>query len=242
MNKDIIKNIIENLKHLDYKALAKRYWKVGAVALVVLLAVILLIPKGNTYKTPVKQMQAMATAKTGEKMLNRYVEMANGLGEDEIKDIIKILKKTDSYEYLESMMALQISSMKDNYGEKYKTSVSIKGKDKVEKDELEAVQERIDKMAEEFGDRAEALKEDSSALEEEGLSAKDIKKLIKAYESLAKIYRKAKVTKAYDLDLKTKVKGSKLDEPLETETTMRVYKIGGRWVSETALSSLSSIG
>lgn len=241
MKNNVIKNIFDNLKHVDYKSLAKRYWKVGVIALAVLVAIILLLPKGNTYKTPVKQMVAMSNAKTGEKMLDRFVEMTNGLGEDELNDILKIMKKTEAYESIENMMTLQVASMKDNFGEKYKTSASVKGKEKVDKEELEYMQERIDKMAENFGDMAESLKEDSTGLEEQGLSGKDIKKLIKAYESLAKIYGKAKVTKAYDVEVKTKIKGSNLDETMKGESTMRVYKVGGRWISEEALSAMNQL-
>lgn len=227
---------------MNIQELVKKYWRMAALALAVILLIVLVIPKGNTYKTPIKQMAKISNAKTPEKMLDQTVAQLNGLGEEEMEAILKIMEKTEAFEMAEDAMQMAHDSMKENAGEKYKVKMSAKGKEKVDKDELEYMQEQVDDLAERFADRAEALKEDSTMLEDEGLSSKDIKKLIKNYEKLAKLLGKAKVTKAFDVEVKTKVTGSALDEPLNTERTVRVYKIGGRWVTEDALEMLYMLG
>jgi len=220
-------------------ALAKRYWKIAAIAVVALLAIILLIPKGNTYKTPIKLQASMMNAKTSDKMLDRTMEMLNGLGEDEMKDILKIMEKTEKFDSAKDILVLTLGSIRENAGEKYKIKLSPKGKEKVDKENLEYMQERIDSLAERFADRAGEMEENATDVQDElELSSKDVKKLIKAYKKLAKIFQKAKVTKAYDVEVKTKITGSALDEAMKGEQTIRVYKIGGRWVSEQALEAL----
>ena len=98
--------------------LAKKYWKFAAIGLAVLLAVILLIPKGNTYKTPIKLQAAMMNAKTADKMLDKTVDMLNGLGQDQVEDIVKILEKTEDFDSTKDMMVLALGSIRENAGEK----------------------------------------------------------------------------------------------------------------------------
>lgn len=225
----------------DIQELAKKYWRIAALALAVILLIVLVIPKGNTYKTPIKQMAKIANTKSSEKMLEQAMGQLNGLGEDEMAQIVEILKKTEAFERIDDVMQMAQDSMKENAGEKYKVKMSAKGKEKMDKDSLEPMQEQVDDLAERFAEIAENLKEDSTMLEDEGLSSKDVKKLIKNYEKLAKLLEKAKVTKGYYVDVKGKITGSALEEPIESEQTMNVYKIGGRWVSEDALEILYMI-
>lgn len=225
----------------DIQELSKKYWRIAALALAVILLIVLVIPKGNTYKTPIKQMAKIANTKSSEKMLDQTMAQLNGLGEDEMAQILKILRNTDVFERIDDVMQMAQDSMKENAGEKYKVKMSAKGKEKMDKDSLEPMQEQVDDLAERFAEIAENLKEDSTMLEDEGLSSKDVKKLIKNYEKLAKLLEKAKVTKGYYVDVKGKITGSALEEPIESEQTMNVYKIGGRWVSEDALEILYMI-
>lgn len=225
----------------DIQELAKKYWRIAALALAVILLIVLVIPKGNTYKTPIKQMAKIANTKSSEKMLEQAMGQLNGLGEDEMAQIVEILKKTEAFERIDDVMQMAQDSMKENAGEKYKVKMSAKGKEKMDKDSLEPMQEQVDDLAERFAKIAENLKEDSTMLEDEGLSSKDVKKLIKNYEKLAKLLEKVKVTKGYYVDVKGKITGSALEEPIESEQTMNVYKIGGRWVSEDALEILYMI-
>lgn len=222
----------------DLKKIAWKYWKLAAVALAALLLVILVIPKNNTYKTPIKMMEKMANSKTSDKMLDNTIAQLNGLGEKEMEQIIEILMKTDSYADLKDMMGESIDDMKNEIGNNYKVKLSVESKEKLDKDSVRDAQDGLDMMAEHFADRAESLEEDSIVLEDEGLSSKDVKKLIKCYKKLAKIFQKAKVTKVIEVEMESKIKGSQLDEPSITYTHMRVYKINGRWISEEALGLL----
>lgn len=229
-----------NFSQIDFVALAKRYWKLGAIVLAVVLVAVLLFSGGNSYKTPIELQEDMMNAKTAEKMLDRYVEMLNGLGQDEMEDILKIMKKTEEYDTAEDMLVLTLDTLRENAGEKYKVRLTPKDKEKADGENLEYMQERIDALAEEFADRAEYMEENMTDVQDElDLSSKDIKKLVKAYKKLAKIFDKAKVTKVYDVEVKTKITGSALDEAMKGEQTYRVYKIGGRWISEEALLTLS---
>lgn len=228
-----------NFSQIDIVALAKRYWKIAAIVVAVLLVVVLLIPK-DSYKTPIELQEDMMNAKTADKMLDRTVDMLNGLGEKEMEDIVKILEKTDEVESAKNMLVLTLGTIRDNAGEKYKIKLTPKSKEKSDSDNLEYMQERIDKLAETFADCAEQLEENSAEVQEElGLSEKDVKKLVKAYKKLAKIYGKAEVTKVYDVKVKTKITGSGLDEAMKGEQYFRVYKVGGHWISGEALDILT---
>ena len=77
-------------------ALLRKYWFVGAAALGLVLAVILVcgvISGLNKYKEPVKLEQKVCNAKTPEKMMDATLDQLNGLGEKEMKTILKLLKE-----------------------------------------------------------------------------------------------------------------------------------------------------
>ena len=63
---------------------------------------------------------------------------------------------------------------------------------------------------------------------------------IGALQNLRKELENVKVTEGYKLTVTIIHKGNKLDEPLEQETTMYVYKVDGRWICEESLEYVFS--
>ena len=216
--------------------LARKYWFIAAGALALILAVVLvssIISGLNKYKEPVKLQQKVYNAKTAEKMFDATLDQLNGLGEKEMKTIMDVLKDTNTGEYIVANFENAIESRDENAGSNSKVKIKIEDKEKLDEYALEAMQEHIDSLAERYASLAEEMEENKSDYEDQwDLSGKEVDKLIKAYKRLAKIFSKAKVTKGYSLDLQMKVTGKLLDEPMEASRSYKVYKIGGKWVSE----------
>ena len=217
-------------------ALAKKYWFVAAGALALILAIVLVsgvISGLNKYKEPVKLQQKVLNAKTADKMYDATLEQLNGLGEKELKTILDILKQTKEGEAIQDSFIDAIAAREEMAGSNAKVKIKITDKEKMDESALENMQDHIDKLAERFDQMAQQLEENSSdAVDLWDISEKDVKKLVKAYKSLAKTFSKAKVTKGYYMELNMKMTGKQLDEPVESSRSYRVYKIGGKWVSE----------
>lgn len=234
------------------KALPKKVWIIAGsalLALVVLITTISLL--SNTYKTPVKIMENLANSKRFVSTYDKSAKMLNGFCKNEVDAILKLAKKVDGYE--DAMEDAKdsfedgIQELKDEYGNNYKISYIIDDKEKLEKDDLKKVRDALRELAdnyEELADEADDFDSDDweDFADEVELSKANAKKLVAAVEDLGKICKTAKVSAGYELTLTKRITGSELDEPEEDETTMRVYKIDGRWVSESALLYLSLMG
>ena len=220
---------------------------IGA-ALVALIAVVVMLFLGNTYKTPIKAVEKLLNSKSLSQVLDRAPAVLNGFGEKEAKKLIKLVKKSDQYkeqkDELEEDFKDSIEELKEAYGKNYKISIKIKDKEKIDdKDIFEEYEESLHTLAE-YAEKAlaEVDSDDYEDLAEEmGLSKSQVKDAVKSLEKFAKKCTKAKVTAGYDLDLVVKFTGSEMDEPEETELTARVYKINGRWFIDP-LSALGSFG
>lgn len=229
------------------KKVPKKLWIAISGAAVLLIALIVLLSSvvGNTYKSPVNMMEKVANNKKASKVLNYSTKMLNGFCEDEIKDILDILKKSDDFEdtmeALEEYYADSIENMEDAYGSNYKIKYKITDKEKLDKDELKEIRNDLKDTASEMRDMVEETEDYDSddwedLAEESGLSKSQVKKLVKAVEALYKEMKSVKVTKGYELTVTVVITGSELDEPEEKEITVRVFKVNGRWISEEAFS------
>ena len=74
--------------------------------------------------------------------------------------------------------------------------------------------------------------------DELGISKSQAKKVVKIAKSVGKKLKKAKVTKGYELEVVRILKGSELDEPEESDSTVYVYKVNGRWISSSHIIAL----
>ena len=239
---DILDVVLEKAKKIPPKM-----WIAisGAAVLLIALIVILSSVVGNTYKTPVNMLEKHANNKKVSKLMDYSTKMLNGFCEDEVENLIDIVKKTDNFEdrmeIMEESFEDAIEDYEDEYGSNYKIKYKIVEKEKLDKDELKEIKEG-------FKDTAKGLRNlvgetedwDSDDWEdmadEMGLSKSQAKKLVKAVEALYKEMKSAKVTKGYELTVTVITTGSELEEPEEEEITVCVFKVNGRWISENAFS------
>lgn len=229
---------VEKAKKFPVKLVA-----ILGVAVVAIIAVILLIGAlSNTYKAPIKNEVKLLNTKSYAQYEKLSIAQFNGLCESEMKAIYKLRQKSDDYDKSEEKEDFkdEIEDMKDEYGNNYKYSIKIEDKEKIDRDELKDLQEDL-------RDRGEAILDELKDLESEdiedmadeaGISKAQCKKMIKKMKSIAKTLKKAKISAGYDLDITTILRGSELDERQESEDTCTVYKINGRWVSESVLYRL----
>lgn len=235
------------------KKVPKKTWLTIAIAVAVLIVGIFTLSiVTNTYKTPMKLYVKYMNAETHKNPLNDQIKLLNGFCTDEMKAVIKILKKSDDYkEALEEMQESweeRVESYKEQYGDDYKYSFKIEDKEKLDKDDCKDYQDDLrdtaKSMLSSLDDEYEDFESDdwSDFADDMGISRSDAKKYVKALEALCKEMKQAKVTAGYELDIIIKITGSELDEPKEQERTIHVYKINGRWVSpELSFMGLTGI-
>ena len=231
------------------KKVPKKIWLAVAIAVAVLIVgAITLSFITNTYKTPVKLYVKYMNAETHKNPYNDQLKLLNGLCDNEMKAMIKIMKKSDEYEdELEDEIEdweSQVESFKERYGDDYKFSFEVDDKEKLDKDDCKDYQDDLRDYAK---SRYNSIKDEiddydsddwSDMADSMGISRSDAKKYAKKMQDMYKEMRTAKVTAGYELDIIIKITGSELDEPEEQEHTIHVYKINGRWVSPE-LSSMA---
>lgn len=220
-----------------------KFWLITGISAAVAIAatvLVLVLFVFNTYKTPIKLIEKQANAKKASAVLDGRVKALNGFCEDEYKEILKIMKKSDNYEDILESCEEEIEYMQDEYGENFKVKYKITDKEKLDKDELREVRDEIRERGEMRLDDFEDLDDEDyeEGAEALGITKSQAKKYAKALESVAKTLKKAKVTEGYVLTVSVTITGSGLDEPEEEEYEVEVYKIDGRWVSSSALSML----
>ena len=140
----------------------------------------------------------------------------------------------------------QVETWEDQYGSNYSFSYEIEDKEKLEKSDLREARDYIKNIAKEIKDVIDATEDFDSddwedAADSLGCSKSEAKKLIKSMENVYKVWKNADVSAGYELSLIIIVDGRDLDEPEESETSVNVFKVNGRWVSADAIRFCSSI-
>lgn len=239
------KEMIANPKAVweKIKAVPKKVWiGIGAGVAAILALILCLSIFTNTYKTPVKAMQNIENNKKASATYNKRAAALNGFCEKEYKQLINIIKKSDDYEdYLDNWEDT-IDSKKDRYGDNYKYTYKVEDKDKLDKDELKAMQKNLRSLGRSLADASEDMDSDDydEMADNAGIKKGQAKKFVKIAEKIGKKLKNAKVTAGYTLTLEGKLTGSEVDDSEPIEDTITVYKINGRWVSEKALNYLFS--
>lgn len=223
---------------------------IAAGAIVAIVALILVLSfLGNTYKTPVKLMEKQANNKKFSAMFDSSTAVLNGFLEKEVNGVLKIMKKSDSYE---DMMEDQkdyfedhLEDMEDEYGKNFKYTYKIVDKDELEKDDLRDFRDNLRSLADEIEwleDEVDDFDSDDweDMADELEISKGDAKDLVNEILDIGKVCKKAKVTAGYELTVEILLDGSELDEPEESEMTVYVYKVDGRWIAYEGLNALES--
>lgn len=224
------------------KTIPMKTWiTIAAVLGILIVGVFAISIFTNTYKTPISLYVKYLNAEKHKNIYNDQIKLMNGLCDDELKAIIKIMKKSDDYEdELENKQENwenQVDSYKEQYGDNYKFSFKVEDKEKLDKDDCKDYQDDLRDYAK---SRYNSIKDEyddydsddwSDEADTMGISRSDAKKYVQKMQELYKDLKKAKVTAGYKLDIVVKITGSELDEPEEEELTIHVYKVNGRWVS-----------
>ncbi len=234
-----------------FKTNPKKYGIIGGAGLVGVVAVIVALTLilgslGNNYKTPINIMEDYANAKKYYSDYDKMIDMSNGFCQDELEDLVKLYKSTEDYkddlEDEKDDFADTIEDMKDEYGKNYKYTYKITDKEELDKDDLKEFRDRLRSTADSLESMIEETEDyDSDDWEDmadsigfDGDKSK-AKKLVKIMKNMRKVYKSAKVTAGYELEVTITLDGSELDEPEENEVTINVYKVDGRWISSSSL-------
>ncbi len=232
------KELIDNPKPLldKIKAVSLKTWIFIGAGITALIAVLLVIGMlSNTYKAPIRAAEKVLNSKSVNQVIKRAPAVLNGFGEKDAKELIAIAKKTDAYkdniDDIEETFDSAIELLEDNAGRNYKIDLKVTDKEKLDKDEVKAFRNQlrtIGKMGSTLEDLDKDYIEDMS--DELGISKSQVKKAIRIAEGFCKDCKDAKVKKGYELTVEVKITGRELDDPVELEIPVNVYKVDGRWV------------
>lgn len=237
----IMKNTINNLMKLFNENRLLAIIAFGAVAVV--LVALLLIP-GDSYKTPVSLMEELRNAKSVSDMRDATFRQFNGFCDDEVEVIADVLWDTKVYAGMEEGLQMSLDSLKDQYGSKFKCTLKVIDKEKLDDEDLDEIRDLLEKKSEGFEKTAEIFEDPEGyweqIIENLDLDDDDLEELVEAFEELSKQFGKAKVTAGYELTVTGKLSGG--GETTEDEMTIRVFKVGGKWISESTLELLPCLG
>lgn len=233
-----MKDLMETFKKLLKNPIAL----IACCVAVLMVTAMVLVPWGNTAETPLKKMMARNNAKSSADMRDAAVEQLNGFCQKDAEKIVQILWKTDLFQDVEEEFESRIFTAKETYGENYKYKAKVTDKIKLKDSEVIAFKEHLEAMAETFEETAKMIEEatdeeQEEIMERQEISQKDLKKLAKAFKSIAKSCRKARVTAGYELTYNATIKGN-IDSDTKLFNSVRVFKVNGRWIGEGALSML----
>ncbi|MBQ8797658.1 MAG: hypothetical protein IJZ56_05645 [Oscillospiraceae bacterium] len=236
-----MKNMINKLMTLVNENRMMALIALGAVAVV--LVALLLIP-GDSYKTPVKLMEELRNAKSVSDMRDATFAQFNGFCDDEVEVVADVLWDTKVYASMEEGLQMSVDTLKDQYGSKYKCTMKVTDKEKLDDEDLDEIRDLLEKKSEGFEKTAEIFEDPEGyweqIIENLDLDDEDLEDLVEAYEALSKQFGKAKVTAGYELTVTGKIRGG--GETTEDEMTIRVFKVGGKWISEPTLNLLPCLG
>lgn len=235
-----VKEKIEELfKSAAIKSKKTTFLILGVVALFVAFVVGVNLAINN-YKTPIKTIEKYANAE--EYTLQDYViDYDGGLAKKQIKKMFKILRNSDDFldaeeEFYDSSV-WKYENRLDEYGDDFVITYNIIGREELTKADLRDKRKELQEYVygleaivdetEEFG-----ASDWGEMAEELGFMKVDAKKLIKSMQDLANEYGRIEVSKGYIVSVGMTITGAELDEPLEEEIEINVYKVNGRWIGE----------
>ncbi len=232
-----------NQQYNNLTVINRIFQKINSTTLVltiVIMLVILFLKScffGSDYKTPLDDMVKMINKRQTniDKVADVVIPEILSDSYDEIIDVLKSNKEykkdfktfytKDLPDAAEDLYDDFFDEMEDIYGKNPKISYEIKDKEKLDKEEKEAIAKiysLFTKLSSGVIDCIEAL-EDCTELTE-----KDIKKLIKQVEALEKKLDKFKVSSGYLLNVKLTIKGK--DKKDSEKMDIVVIKVNGEWM------------
>lgn len=229
------------------RLLPKKIWIAIIVAVSVLIVAVPLAADmvTNNYKTPLDV--AVKVANSRKFSIDDHLAAFNGFTEGKFKLLMNIAKNSNAVgiDDLEEVFESRVEEYEEEYGNNYKFSYEIEDKDKLSKDERKAFKRDLADIAEKLQsivDQTENLNSDEweDMAGWADLSVVELKTYMDVIKSIANQLKNAKVEEGYELTVTMIIRGSKLDEPEEEKSAIRVYKVNGRWISEDFLEAVFS--
>lgn len=212
---------------------------VAAVVVVLLLVVVLAVGGSKGYMKPVEDyMKAINKKETDP--IKLYSTVMPDFSANLYADLNKKFKASEDYK---DMYDDAVETMEENYEDcedeygKIKMSFESKKASKMDKDDLEDIQDYLDDyyddsiedQIDELEDMLEDADEIEDAADELDISESEMKAIVKSYIKYLKSYEKMKVSAGYEVKGKFIVKAGK--DEYKTETVeFQVVKINGDWV------------
>ena len=247
---DILQKVTESSKPLAEKLKAtpkKKLITILAIAVVAIVSIIVSISLlSNNYSTPLKLMEKQENA--NKYSVDNMIEQNNGIIAKELREAVDLLKNSDEYqdmiESLEDAWQETKENNIDRYGKDYKVRYVVTDKEKMDSSELRSIRKHFKTTAEylttTYEDARDLDSEDWEDLADElGISKSDIKKLHKILKKIADKLEDLEITEGYSLEVTKQITGSELDgEPKESDMTIEVIKVNGRWTSASIILSV----
>lgn len=230
-----IAGILEKIDSKFYPAV------VAAPIVVVLLVLILVIGafSSGSYMSPLNDFLNQANKKTADEQKLTSTLMSDSRY-NLMKKVIAIMEKSDSYadsiEKTNDRLEEDFEKLDDEF-DKWKIKFETKSKEKLDKDDVEDLQESLedyyDDYAEKMIDQFDDILEDDDKLEDYAdmmdLKEKEVEQLLKAYIKYYESFENVKVSEAYEVKGKFIVTADK--DEFKTETVKLFFaKINGNWV------------
>lgn len=199
----------------------------------------------NTYEAPVQIMIDYKNSKEYQSTAEQLLVSLNGLFTDEIRGIADVLEGTERYKKQEDDFEDWLESFEDEYGSDWEYSFKIEDKDDVtEKKRVEVYQEFLI-MANSIEDNLAEMEDfDQSDWEYYAnihyLTVQESKDLAAAISKLPSVLRDVNIDEGYYLQLDLILESGELDDPRQTNQTLYVFKVNGRWISSEAIRNLWS--
>lgn len=194
----------------------------AVVALIVLIALISTV-FGGGYKKVIKNSMSLVNKKNESSLA--YSEFSELKEQYEFSQLSAEIFDEDDDQYEEYIEALE-----EEFGDDYKITYKFHKAEKMDKDDLEDLNDELEDEAEDYLDLEDDVMDSIEDLcDEEDISSKDQKKLEKAMEKVFKAYDGIKISAAYEVTLKCEIKGDDGEEEFKIKDLI-VAKVNGDWV------------
>lgn len=236
---NLLKAAINAKSWVKEKLNRKTIVTIGLILVVLIGAIVGIRYATNNYMTPVRYSIKLENQESIN--VKKYLKYGfKNLGAKNAGEIVNILCESD--DFLDLMDTLGENFEKtyerkqDKYGDDFKVTYTVEDKLKLEKADLrnyqkqfrqyvkyieEGLEDTADFTSNDWGDFADAL----------DLTRTQAKKYVTALEKMVNNIGRLEVTNGYELDIKVTITGSELDEPEESNSTIRVAKVNGRWIA-----------
>lgn len=243
---NLLKAAINAKSWVKEKLNRKTIVTIGLILVVLIGAIVGIRYATNNYMTPVRYSIKLENKESIN--VKKYLKYGfRNLGAKNAGEIVNILCESD--DFLDLMDALEESLEKtyerkqNTYGDDFKVTYTVEDKLKLEKADLrnyqkqfrqyikyieEELEDTEDFTSSDWGDFADAL----------DLTRTQAKKYVAALEKMVNDIGRLEVTNGYELDIKVTITGSELDEPEESNSTIRVAKVNGRWIAVDAFAEI----